>query len=1092
MNAESGSATSPAAAVRRRRRYRRLPWLLVCAALALLALKPLLLAGLPPFSKKYVNGRVTAQDIEWLPAGGFVALGGVEVTDTTGANLLAAERVTLGLALNPLRLATVTVDSAAIQVNLADYAFALRCLLKESAATDTAPARLPDTITVNARADLRQDTWTRAIGIRAELRGSDGPVSFRTELTDLTGQLGHLRAAGGWNAATSALSELKLDGDLRGESSTLLLAAAADYSTGNGLVLHRAMVSDGIDTIAAHGGWQPDSAALTLLARDFTFAARYPQIPWAHGELLDLSLRGNRQRIIVAADYRAGRVTCTVRGELEPEQRRARVERADGWHPALGAFAARGDLWQDSATGGWRGAGLTLSASRFPLALDNASASWQPDSGALTLSAQRFRYERYVLEHPAGAAVWHDDVLTVQQLTAGGLDGELSARGSSNLVPARGDIVVSAKKLRLAAIDRMFRREFADNCTLTDGTIDGEVGVHWGGAWKVTVKKIQLARAALRVASGQMTNLAAEGELTIDGRALTFDRLACRGLGGTLGVQGELSWSGASTLTLTAHEIALPQVDALLRATLAEQQLALSAGTGSAVATVRFGTGPWSVSAPAITIAGATVQYAPLGSCREVGVHTGLDLAANRWTVHNLRGTMLGGTVTADGTLNNSGTGLLQVAAADIKLAELDSLLRTKLAKQQLRLLNGNLAMTLAISNKADVWHVATTQPLTMSGVRLWQQQAGTLEGLGLILEGDAGPGLLTVKQAIATLPSGEVRGRAKLAGDNYSIVQDGELTFTGLHLAEALMPLTQLCLPDYRLIEVSGSVDGTIRFFTSAEGALRTAGEVALHEVGLVMSEPNLTIDGLTGRMGLSPDDPGTPELRGYRRDEYDSGWVELANMPEPNITCRRIEFGSIGLRDIRLAVASHWPQIVISGANWRMFNGSGRARGQISFAGPGRCGFTALVNGLSTKAICAAFPGIENYLNGKANASLWLKSEELTLNALKGLTTAWMYSSDDERMAVHRDLLIRLGGSNVRNQLPEHRPYVPLDTGELTTRLEGGKMNFEKLQLDAGTLFLTVKVGVAEGHERIGLLHFLKIINVVSQRGVQVDVDF
>jgi len=1071
---------------------RRAGWGLLALLLAAVMAKPLLLAAIPRLAARYVNGRVTVGNLRVLPLKRRLVLQDLTVDAAGGARVLEAGRVVVEVALLPPRLVAVTVDSAALQVDVADGAQALRQLLVSRPVTDSEPVQLPELVRVRGRLDLQSDTWRYAVGVQAELRPAATGAVFVTDLTDLTVGQARLHGAGRWRTADNALTDLLLQGELRGDSTTLRLLANGGYTPENGLLVRDFVAGDGIDTVSGSCRWQDTGVAAQVRAQHFNFGARYPQLAWARGEVLELTATGDRALVRMNGEYREGRLRVVVRGELEPERRSGRIERADGWHPALGNFTAAGRVWQDTASGDWQWQDAGFTADRFPLALEQASGRYT-DSGDLTISARRFRYERYVLEQPAGAARWQDGMLRVRQLQAGGLNGQLRAQGDISFVPARGDVVIRAAGAHLPAIDALFRREFGDSLALTGGTLDGEFAVRWGGGWQVRARGLQLAGGALRLpGSAPLDGLAATGELVIDDRALTLARLDGRWLGGTLGLTGSIPWSGASDLRLTARGVDLARVDALARTWLAPQQLALTAGSADVDAALHVGSG-WLLRADLVRLTDAALAYAPLGALRRVNVQAGLELSQSRWRISNLRGTMLGGEVQADGVLTAGGAGLLAATASGIKLAELDSLLRTRLAQQKVRLLDGTLTAAVAVQqDDSGAWRLTTKQPLQLAGVRVWQQQAGTLRDLGLTLAGEMTPDSLTVTDATMTLPSGSARGRIVLTGAGYGRVADGEITFTGLQLAEALAPLAQLCQPNCRLTAIRGALDGSIHLSSGSDGGLRVAGALDLHEVGLTMSEPNCTVRGLNGRLQLAPGEVALGEFSGFLRDEFAAGWQELSALPAADLTCTQATFGAISMSDLQIAATINWPRVVVSGMRGRLFGGEVRARGGISFAGDGHYALSTLVDGLSTRAVCAAFPGIENYLNGKVRATLWLKGDAMTLNAMKGKVSAWMYRSEDEAMAVHRDLLIRLGGETIRRQGIAQREYLPLDVGELTTRLQDGKMNFEELRLEVTTLFTTVKVGVAEGHDRIGLLQFLKSINVLAQRGVQVDVNF
>lgn len=1077
---ESAPAAVPA---RQRRRGRRLLYALGLLALAWLLLSPAAALLLPRLLAPYLNGGIECGGVVLLPHARAVRLTAVRATDTAGATLFTIDSITARWTAWQALPSAVDVTRPACTLD-APRAAALAQWWRGTGSTDTTPPQLPALLSVSdVRLTCADESRTVALTGSAEARTAAGTTLLQAQLRH---DRGWLNAQAAWHAATGAVRAVTLSGELRGESTTLHADLRGAFVPGDGLTVERLLLGDGIDTIAGEGTWHDTQVALILRARQFDFGARYPELAGLRGDRLEVRATGNAQEVRCTADYAAPGQALQAAGTVWPAQWRLRLDRATGRLPSTGAFAASGEAWRDTAAV-WRWRDVTAEVQHWRTAIVQSSGQYAPD-GNFAVRAANFRYDRYVLQQPDGAARWADGKLTVSRLAAGGLDGSLLARGELGFSPARGDITVAARRVQLPAVDRLFRAEFGDSTALTAGTLNADIGVRWGGAWSVTVRALALQAGGMRLAAGTLAGVDAAGALDIDGRGLRSSGLRLRALGGALDGEGTIGWQGDGSIMVRAADIALPQVQTLLQPQLAAADISLAAGTAGGTVRAAWADGRWQADISDVQLRAAALQYGALGAVRDIDLRASLMLAPQQYRVRELRGTLLGGTLAGSGEISGS-TGAVRLALAGVKLTALDTLLRAHLSRQEMRLTGGELTGAVDLSLDSG-WHLVTREPLQARGIAIWQRRAGTMRNLDLLLDVDARAGNAVLRQAVLTLPSGELRAQGRATGTGYGQVE-GTVEFAQLKLAELVTPLAQLCRDSCRLTSVSGEADGSIRVTTEADG-MRLGGTVRLREVGAVLAEPNVRFAGLNGTLSLDSGAILLAEARGYLRERFDAGWQELAPAAAPNITCRELAAGDLTFSDLRLKLAVTWPRLVLEQASWRLFGGECRARARVAFVDDGQFALTALFDNLSLRRVCAAFPGIENYLTGKVRGTLWLKGERLTLPAAQGLVSGWVYRSDDEPMTIHRDMLIRLGGETVRRQGLAQRETLPLDLGELTTRMEAGKMNFEELRLESTTLFTTIRVVVPEGHDRIGMEHFLRTINVLAGRGTQVDVNF
>jgi len=113
--------------------------------------------------------------------------------------------------------------------------------------------------------------------------------------------------------------------------------------------------------------------------------------------------------------------------------------------------------------------------------------------------------------------------------------------------------------------------------------------------------------------------------------------------------------------------------------------------------------------------------------------------------------------------------------------------------------------------------------------------------------------------------------------------------------------------------------------------------------------------------------------------------------------------------------------------------------------------------------------------------------------LDAVQGLASAWAYPTEAEPRTIHRDMLLAMGGEQVRALLTGDRTAYSLDRAGLTIGLDRGKMIFDTLDLlviISRIPYRRVLVQVDDHYKLIGLLHFFKTINLVPEKGITVEL--
>lgn len=448
-----------------------------------------------------------------------------------------------------------------------------------------------------------------------------------------------------------------------------------------------------------------------------------------------------------------------------------------------------------------------------------------------------------------------------------------------------------------------------------------------------------------------------------------------------------------------------------------------------------------------------------------------------------------GGTVRLDGSYELvAGRGRATVAGAGLELAALNRAFRAELAGAGLTLEAGRLDGTVGVEWDRS-WRAHSTAPLRVRGGAFRSATAGTFREVNAELGFTLAPGRASIRDGRFQLPAGEGTFAVELTGADYATLAGGRLAVAELDLKPLEGLLRKLCAPKAVLSQVQGKVGCDLRFAT-VSGRPSVGGVVRFADVAAQFSEPNIIVRKLAGELRVDTGLVHLPGMAGVKRADFEAGWARLAAPFTGDLTCRSVTLGAVKLSDLTMDLSVNWPRLRVNRARWQMFNGAAAAEGDVSFAGSGLFGLSVLVKGLSLKTVCATFPEINNYLEGKVDATLWLMGDGFTLERMTGNTDVWAYDDAEEKRLVHRELLVRIGGDAIARHPITQVETLPFVNGELTVRIEESKMNFEVLDLLVRNFLYTVDVNVAPNRSRIDILRFLKTINLITERGVAVQI--
>lgn len=394
----------------------------------------------------------------------------------------------------------------------------------------------------------------------------------------------------------------------------------------------------------------------------------------------------------------------------------------------------------------------------------------------------------------------------------------------------------------------------------------------------------------------------------------------------------------------------------------------------------------------------------------------------------------------------------------------------------------------------------------------------GRTVGLQCRLEADARGITLTGRGGRTLLTEGGVRTVSELAKDTLSIREcsvsagkgvalhgSGELTrplspdregtlslSLGATSIDAMLTAFANVLPgSLQESSVSGTIGGDGRLRVSHKQVLFD-GKVSLTKAGLEIPSQKFSAGDITGTIPLSLDftsatGGGRPQKRSYSRDNYPALLASLrqAAKTERTITIGTIRFGGMEFGETSLAMTAGNGLMEITSLESALFEGTLLGEGFFRYGGKVRYGADLIVNNLSLRALCSAYPKIKGYIAGRVDGIASLYGEGAGMVGLRGFTDIWTRSAPDEKMLVSKEFLQKLAGRKFKGIFFRNdRPY---DRGEIRGYLEKGYLTFDTLDI-SHTNFFAIKdlnVTVAPVQNRISLGHLFASIREAATRG-------
>jgi hypothetical protein len=286
-----------------------------------------------------------------------------------------------------------------------------------------------------------------------------------------------------------------------------------------------------------------------------------------------------------------------------------------------------------------------------------------------------------------------------------------------------------------------------------------------------------------------------------------------------------------------------------------------------------------------------------------------------------------------------------------------------------------------------------------------------------------------------------------------------------------------------------SAALDGRLNF---RQGSQFLEGGLALKNAQLEIPAQKFVLADLNGRVPFSLDlvgKAGAPpqEPLGFSRENYPRLLERLrkANGGGQLISIGRIAFGNVetGKVTANLSAANGLTQI--TSIKSTLFKGTLIGRGYLRMEDKLSYRTDLLVNDLSLKTLCNAFPGIENFISGRMDGVISLSGEGGGVAAMTGFTELWARQGSGEKMVVSKEFLQRLAKQKLSGFF--FRSDRPYDRAEIKALLQDGDLSFDTLIIQHTNFFRVrdLNVTIVPGQNRISLDHLLASIKDAAVRG-------
>ncbi|MBI2353591.1 MAG: AsmA family protein [Deltaproteobacteria bacterium] len=271
--------------------------------------------------------------------------------------------------------------------------------------------------------------------------------------------------------------------------------------------------------------------------------------------------------------------------------------------------------------------------------------------------------------------------------------------------------------------------------------------------------------------------------------------------------------------------------------------------------------------------------------------------------------------------------------------------------------------------------------------------------------------------------------------------------------------------------------------------------GSILLKGIGIELPSQRFTAADIRGTLPFSLDFSGgavagSGDALSFSRENYPRLLERFrqGGSAGPAVTVDRLRFGPLELGPLAMHVTAGNGITEITALRASLYQGELFGRGYVAAGQTLQYRGDLLVNDISLKQLCNAFPKIRGYISGRLDGIVSLFAEGSGKEGLLGFNELWTRSGSGEDMHVSKEFLQKLAGKKLRGFFFRNdRPY---DQAEIKAILKGGYLTFETLEILHTTFpgIRDLSVSVAPGSNRISLERLFNAIKQAEAGGKSV----
>ncbi|MBI4179578.1 hypothetical protein HY522_09180 [bacterium] len=217
------------------------------------------------------------------------------------------------------------------------------------------------------------------------------------------------------------------------------------------------------------------------------------------------------------------------------------------------------------------------------------------------------------------------------------------------------------------------------------------------------------------------------------------------------------------------------------------------------------------------------------------------------------------------------------------------------------------------------------------------------------------------------------------------------------------------------------------------------------------------------------------------------DTGKLVVSEAANGTAFARSLLLGPYRFEDLAVKTSSKGDKLYADFSPVRAFGGEIQAKMLFHFSAPTQQQLDLSVSGLSLGRILEPYPDGRGAISGLIGGEVRVTTRGGDIQNARGTVRMDASEGPGEPMRVSRRFLQEVGGKAVRQlKLPDRVGYR---NGHLKVRLSDGRILFDEVSLDAGTLIRRVRIGQVIGSYKIATL--IDVLSTVSPEDMKIDLN-